>query len=119
MYNRYIRNDHGVYTRVSVNSAPTEDEHAPSSPPTQEEQEAVRVEAENERYVNQETRKNESEKKGSSSLPLGGFVERILGKFNLQDVDTGDIILLFLLFLLFEEKADEELLFALGLLLIL
>ena len=118
MYNRYIRNDHGVYTRVSVNSAPTEDEHAPSSPP-QEEQEAVRVEAENEHYVNQEPHKEKSEKKGSSSLPLGGFVERILGKFNLQDVDTGDIILLFLLFLLFEEKADEELLFALGLLLIL
>ena len=119
MYNRYIRNDHGVYTRVSVSSAPAEEVRAPSPPPVREEKEAHHEGGESERYVNQKHHDEDSEKKGSSSLPLGGFVERILGKFNLQDVDTGDIILLFLLFLLFEEKADEELLFALGLLLIL
>jgi len=42
-----------------------------------------------------------------------------LDHFHLENVDTGDLLLLILLFLLFEEEADEELLFALGLLLIL
>lgn len=37
----------------------------------------------------------------------------------MDHVDTGDLLLLALLFLLFREDADEELLAALGLLLIL
>ena len=47
------------------------------------------------------------------------FLQRMLGKLKLQDVDTADILLLLILFFLFEEKADDELLIALGLLLIL
>lgn len=55
-----------------------------------------------------------------SSPPDGEqFLQRMLGKFKLQDVDTADILLLLILFFLFEEKADDELLIALGLLLIL
>jgi len=46
-------------------------------------------------------------------------LRRLLDRFHLENVDTGDLLLLILLFLLFEEDADEELLFALGLLLIL
>lgn len=38
---------------------------------------------------------------------------------HLDDLDTGDLLLLFLLFFLFKQKADEELLIAIGLLLIL
>ena len=38
---------------------------------------------------------------------------------HLEDLDTGDLLLLFLLFFLFRQKADEELLIAIGLLLIL
>lgn len=117
MYNRYIRNDHGVYTRVSVDSAPAAEEDVSSR--VQKEENPVREESTEERYANPKESQEAGGKKTSSSLPLGGFVERILEKFNLHDVDTGDIILLFLLFLLFEEKADEELLIALGLLLIL
>ena len=37
----------------------------------------------------------------------------------MENVDTGDLLLLCLLFLLYREGADEELLVALGLLLIL
>jgi len=37
----------------------------------------------------------------------------------LGDLDSGDLLLLLILFLLFREKADEELLIAIGLLLIL
>lgn len=47
------------------------------------------------------------------------FFSRILDKLPLKGVDTADILLLLILFFLFEEKADDELLVALGLLLIL
>jgi len=45
--------------------------------------------------------------------------DSLLEKLHLQDLDGADLMLLLLLFLLFEEKADDELLIALGLLLIL
>ena len=47
------------------------------------------------------------------------FIRRLLEKLHLGDLDSGDLLVLLLLFLLFREKADEELLIALGLLLIL
>ena len=46
-------------------------------------------------------------------------ISRILDKLPLKGVDTADILLLLILFFLFEEKAHDELLVALGLLLIL
>ena len=50
---------------------------------------------------------------------LTGFLRHLLDQFHLDRVDTGDLLLLGLLFFLFKEDADEELLVALGLLLIL
>ena len=43
----------------------------------------------------------------------------LLEKLHLGDLDAGDLLLLFLLFYLSRQKADEELLIAIGLLLIL
>ena len=43
----------------------------------------------------------------------------LLQKLHLQEINRSDLMLLALLFFLFEEEADEELLIALGLLLIL
>ena len=43
----------------------------------------------------------------------------LLGKLKLDGIDSGDLLLLAILFLLFQEGEDEELLIALGLLLIL
>lgn len=43
----------------------------------------------------------------------------LLEKLHLSDLDAGDILLLLLLFFLFRQEADEELLIAIGLLLIL
>ena len=71
MYNRYLRNDDGVFTRMPI------------------------------------------------SQEASQFFSRILDKLPLKGVDTADILLLLILFFLFEEKADDELLVALGLLLIL
>lgn len=48
-----------------------------------------------------------------------GLLSGILEKLNLKDLDKGDLLLLFILFLLLREGEDEELLIALGLLLIL
>ena len=50
---------------------------------------------------------------------LTGILRHFLDQFHLEGVDTGDLLLLGLLFLLSQEKADEETLIALGLLLIL
>ena len=50
---------------------------------------------------------------------LTGFLRHLLDQFHMDHVDTGDMLLLVLLFFLFREEADEELLVALGLLLIL
>lgn len=51
--------------------------------------------------------------------PERDVLNRVLEKLHLGDLDAGDLLVLLLLFMLFREKADEELLIALGLLLIL
>ena len=48
-----------------------------------------------------------------------GFLSGILSKLKLENIDTGDLLLLLIIFLLFKDGEDEELLIALGLLLIL
>lgn len=50
---------------------------------------------------------------------IAGYLRRVLDQLHLDRVDAGDLLLLGLLYFLFREKADEELLVALGLLLIL
>ena len=51
--------------------------------------------------------------------PERGFSNDLLEKLHLGDLDAGDLLLLCLLFYLSRQKADEELLIAIGLLLIL
>ena len=60
----------------------------------------------------------------SSAIPavlpcMAAFLRRTLAQLHLDRIDTGDLRLLGLLYFLCREKADEELLAALGLLLIL
>ena len=88
-YNRYIRNERGDYVRVPVAAPPPPPRREPPRVPPPPPPDATR------------------------------FLGRILERMRLQDVDTGDLLLLVILFFLFEEKADDELLIALGLLLIL
>jgi len=109
MYNRYTRNDTGSYERVSIpdHSAPHEkksgeqyDHSAPSHA-----------------HVS-------SAEQGQPSPLAGlfgksGLLSGILDKLKLSDIDTGDLLLLVILFLLFRDGEDDELLIALGLLLIL
>lgn len=112
MYNRYIRNDSGVYERVPVpepqNGPPPEEDRRDRSagpPPRREPPPGTGA--------------------GSSPPPRGqggdgrGALNSLLGRLKLENIDTGDLLLLAILFLLFREGGDEELLIALGLLLIL
>ncbi len=102
MYNRYTRNDNGVYTRMpqtdppggNPNPAPPPPGPKPPTPPP-------------------------GPPPAPPHRPERDILNRLLEKLHLGDLDSGDLLVLLLLFMLFREKADEELLIALGLLLIL
>lgn len=109
MYNRYIRNDRGTYTRIP------QEESAQTAPPPRQE---PHQEASNATHTDfRPPECHGEERRWSDSLT--GFLRHILDQLHLDHVDTGDLLLLILLFFLFREDADEELLVALGLLLIL
>lgn len=56
---------------------------------------------------------------GNHDKKRGSFLDQLLGKLNLGDIDRGDILLLLILLFLFDQGEDEELLIALGLLFLL
>ena len=99
MYNRYLRSDEGVYTRIPMPDPPPDPPRNPGRTPP--------------KPPPPESSPPRPDKDASQ------FFSRLLDKLPLRGVDTGDILLLHILFFLFEEKADDELLIALGLLLIL
>ncbi|MDY3654432.1 hypothetical protein [Dysosmobacter sp.] len=117
MYNRYIRRDDGTYTKVAEPEPPRQEtaDHGSQPPPPPPDD------------------PNESSPRSGGTPPsfggtppsfggtegLAGYLRRILDQLHLDRVDAGDLLLLGLLYFLFREKADEELLVALGLLLIL
>lgn len=110
MYNRYIRRDDGTYTKVAEPDPPRQEPTGPGSKPPPPPPDDP----------------NESGPRSGGPPPsfggtegLAGYLRRILDQLHLDRVDAGDLLLLDLLYFLFREKADEELLVALGLLLIL
>ena len=108
MYNRYIRNDNGSYTRIPQEEPPRPQQGGPQQP-------------------KQEPSARDGPRRETPPPPsagrvadgLTGLLRHILDQLHLDHVDTGDLLLLLLLFFLIREDADEELLVALGLLLIL
>lgn len=110
MYNRYIRRDDGTYTKVAEPDPPRQETTGPGpQPPPPPPDDS-----------------NESSPRSGGPPPsfggtegLAGYLRQILDHLHLDRVDAGDLLLLGLLYFLFREKADEELLVALGLLLIL
>jgi len=110
MYNRYIRNDEGVYQRIPVQEEPQQGQPFSGEPGRQE--------------ASQYTEPQGQPWGDFPPPPKGGgkkqgFLSSLLGKLKLDEIDTGDLLLLVILFLLFKDGEDEELLIALGLLLIL
>lgn len=111
MYNRYIRNDRGTYTRIPEADTPPPKPHHPGY--------------QTDSHLHQSVPQAEQASQPCAALPsetagsVARTLRRLLDRFHLDSIDSGDLLLLLLLFLLFREDADEELLFALGLLLIL
>lgn len=101
MYNRYIRNEQGAYSRIPQQEpAPGPVSGRPPPPPPSEPPPPKPQEP-------------------SPRPPEGRFLDRLLSRLHLGDIDSGDLLLLLILFFLFREEADEEVLIAIGLLLIL
>ena len=124
MYNRYIRNDQGRYTRVQEEeraAAPAPEPSkgdgraagngAPPPPPPGDNRERSSTE--------RDTSPRSSPSSGGDAGFIRGTLRHILDQLHLEQVDTGDLLLLLILFFLMEEGADEEILIALGLMLIL
>ena len=127
MYNRYTRNDTGVYTRMPQ-SEPSSDppkkhtgfgQNAPQNAPGNTPQNAPGNTPQNAPGKNVFASPNALHSTPVPQRPERDVLNRVLEKLHLGDLDAGDLLVLLLLFMLFREKADEELLLALGLLLIL
>ena len=119
VYNRYVRNDQGTYSRIPMEDAPPQ--RSVAEPPAAAHS-AYTPQSEYHASPNipippPSASKQESDER--ESFGLSGFLRRLLDRFHLEKVDSGDLLLLMVLFLLFKEDADDELLIALGLLLIL
>lgn len=104
MYDRYARGDRGNYVRASLDDGPLPPPRRPSgqAPPPPRPQPPPPQSG-----------------PPPKRPPEIAFGKGILDALHLDDLDTGDLLLLFLLFFLFKQQADEELLIAIGLLLIL
>lgn len=127
MYNRYIRSEDGAYDRIpqqeiqDIAPAMSPDSSAAakisSSPPPQTSGETTSAAP---HHMSSMQHPSVSPHQQKSQRPSeAGFLEKLLSRFHLGDIDSGDLILLLLLFFLFHEDGDEELLIAIGLLLIL
>ena len=137
MYNRYIRDSRGASTRVPEEDRPPErEERLPfpagreAGPPHRREEAPEREDRRPPHEEDRDRRPPPGPPPGPPHRPppappeesgdgLSGVLRHFLDRFHLDHVDTGDLLLLGLLFFLFREDADEELLVALGLLLIL
>lgn len=113
MYNRYIRNDSGTYTRIPQEESQRTPPKKPAMDPP------PRKETHPPPPHHEEAKPHCSGTSGRITDGLTGILRHMLDQLHLDHVDTGDLLLLGLLFFLFREDADEELLVALGLLLIL
>ena len=121
MYNRYIRNDQGVYTRIPQSDTSFSNHSAPdpTSVPPIPPHKTTSHRPFPEEIPPSKSHAVLSGKAEQISDTLSSFLRHLLNQLRLDQVDTGDLLLLGLLFFLFREDADEELLVALGLLLIL
>lgn len=109
LYNRYIRGSDGGYTRVAQSDPPP---HSPSPPPHSASPPPPGPDM-------PPPPPPPPRNPPPGRAPEMDLLNRLLARLHLGDLDSGDLLTLLLLFLLFREGADEELLIALGLLLIL
>ena len=118
MYNRYIRNDNGNYSRVVQQDGQNTPRQTPSSP--SDRKGGISPTAAAGAFPPPHSDREKEHRPSQPARPTEvKFLDHLLSRFHLSDIDSGDLIILLLLFLLFHEDGDEELMIALGLLLIL
>ena len=110
LYNRYIRGSDGGYTRVAQSDPPPHS--APPPPPGPDMPPPPGPDM-------PPPPPPPPRNPPPGRAPEMDLLNRLLARLHLGNLDSGDLLTLLLLFLLFREGADEELLIALGLLLIL
>lgn len=117
MYNRYIRGDSGQYRRIPVPDPPPPDPPPPPPPPDSGGYDPFHQNSGGPRYGNSYGGPPPGGPPPSGGP--GGILSGLLRQLHLEHVDTGDLLLILILILLFKDGEDEEMLIALGLLLIL
>ena len=119
MYNRYIRGDSGQYRRIPVPDPPQQDPppHQPPPPPDSGGYAPFHQNGDGPRYGSGPPPGRPPG--GAGGQGAGGILSGLLRQLHLEHVDTGDLLLILILILLFKDGEDEEMLIALGLLLIL
>ena len=120
LYNHYMRDSNGNYIRVPIENPPVESVHIPQSNEMKKKiqmpQEVAPVSEVSQNPPLSTTANHKASQQRPTEMQLAN---KLLGRLNLADIDSGDLLLLALLFFLFRQKADEELLIALGLLLVM
>ena len=92
MYNRYIRNDNGVYDRVPQQETAPPSPPRPQPPPPRPGPPPPGPEP----------------APPPAPAPERQFLNRLLAKLHLGDMDAGDLLLLLILFFLFYQKAEGK-----------
>ena len=114
MYNRYIRNEQGAYSRIPQQEpAPRPVSGRPPPPPPSEP--PPPPPGGNSSPGSPPGGPPPKPPEPSPRPPEGRFLDRLLSRLHLGDIDSGDLLLLLILFFLFREEADEEVLIAIGL----
>lgn len=117
MYNRYIRNEQGAYSRIPQQEPAPRPVSGDRPLPRRRSPRPRRRAATRHRAV---LRRAARPSRRSLSPTAGRTVSRPAAvQAPTGDIDSGDLLLLLILFFLFREEADEEVLIAIGLLLIL
>ena len=125
MYNRYIRGSGGQYRRVPVPDPPQSGPPPPGPPPGPPPPGPPPEGGGYQPFSHGGSGPRYGYSPGGGPQegpppPKGeGFLSGILRRLNLENIDTGDLLLILILILLFKDGEDEEMLIALGLMLIL
>ena len=117
MYNRYVRNDRGGYSRVPVDESPQEERNGGFPPPFQSAEGPSEGRGGQDHSDGPPPRHSgwETEEERRETAGLSGFLRRLLDRFHLEKVDSGDLLLMLILFLLWREGDQLDWVLLLGL----
>ena len=123
MYNRYVPSEHSYTAVTTSQSSQTESEVYPDKEKYIREDRTAQGARTNSNHFFRDFGSAESEKWKNLGKLLGGTkftgLKSLFSMFQLDDIDTGDILLFFILLFLLSEGDDLDLIITLGLMLLL